>query len=555
MIGEARVTATGARVLVDCLLAQGVDTAFGVPGESYLAVLDALFDEQARIRMVANRQEGGAAFMAEAWAKLTGRVGICFVTRGPGAANAAIGVHTAQQAGTPMILFVGQVGTDIQERGAFQELDYRSVFGGLAKWAVEVDRADRMAEIVGRAFAVAQSGRPGPVVVALPEDVLVARTEVRAGRRVEIPRPGTDPEVMARLRALLAEARAPVVLAAGRWVGPGRDALRTFAEAHGLPVLADFRWQDALDHDSPCYVGDAGLGKPKAVRDLIANADVILALGSDLGEITTDGYTLISSPEPRQTLIHVHKDAGTLNKVYRAELAVQADPEVVVAELAEARLGSHATQTARLRTAHLAFLETPDQPGALDMGRVVAHLDETLPEDAILTNGAGNFAIWLNKHFRFRGSRRLLAPQSGAMGYGLPAAVAAKIADPEACVVCFTGDGDFQMTVQELGTAMQAKAFPIVLVVNNGTYGTIRMHQERAYPGRVSFTDIENPDFEALARAYGFHAARVTRTEDFPEAFAAARESSTGAVLDLSVAAEGITPHQTLTGLHAGVGA
>ncbi|HRW16286.1 thiamine pyrophosphate-dependent enzyme [Amaricoccus sp.] len=543
---------TGAQLLVDCLLAQGVDTAFGVPGESYLAVLDALYDTSERIRMVPNRHEGGAAFMAEAWSKLTGRVGIVFVTRGPGATNAAIGVHTAMQNATPMILFVGQVGTEAAGRDAFQEIDYRAAFGPIAKWATEIGHADRVPETIARAFSVAQSGRPGPVVVALPEDVLTAPTGAAPGPSVCVPRPGPGAGAREAVARLLGQARAPLVIAAGRWSEAGRAALRRFAETNHLPVLADFRCQDLLDNDSPSYVGDAGLGKTPGVRALIREADLLLALGSELGEITTDGYGLLASPQPAQRLIHVHPGPEVPNKVFSAELALACHPEDLLLALDGIALDGRtgwAARTAAARADWIASLAVPPQPGALDMGAVMAHLGEVLPEGAILTNGAGNFTIWLNKHFRFRGGTRLLAPQSGAMGYGLPAAIAAKLAAPEACVVCFAGDGDFQMTASELGCALQTGARPIVLVLDNGSYGTIRMHQERSYPGRVSFTDIVNPDFAALARAYGFHGERVERSADFPAAFARARASASGALLALAIDVESLTPRQTLSAM------
>ncbi len=542
---------SGARVLVDCLLAQGVRTIFGVPGESYLAVLDALHDEAGRIRLVGNRQEGGAAFMAEAWGKLTGEPGICFVTRGPGATNAAIGVHTAMQNSSPMILFVGQVETGMRGREAFQEVDYRAFFGPLAKWATEIDQADRVPEIVARAFSVALTGRPGPVVVALPEDVLAAATASRAGPRVRIPKAAPCGADIAELAELLRGARAPLVMAGGGgWSAAGRADLRAFVEANDLPVLAGPRFQDVLDNRSSSYVGDAGLGKLPHVRALMTGADLILAIGLRFGELTTDGYTLLDVPDPRQALIHVHAGAEELNKIYTARLPILASPDPMAAALRGIKLGGGwAARTKAARDAYLRLLDLPEPPGTLDMRAVMAHLSEVLPEDAILTNGAGNFAIWPNKHFVFGPGHRLLAPQSGAMGYGLPAAIAAKIAAPERCALCFTGDGDLQMTMTELGCAMQEGACPIVLVLNNGCYGTIRMHQEQQFPGRVSFTDIENPDFPAIAKAYGLHAERVTRTAEFEGAFARARASTTGALLELVIPVEAITPRQTLTGL------
>lgn len=551
--GETMAGKPGAQVLVDCLLAQGADTAFGVPGESYLAVLDALHDVSDRFRLVPNRHEGGAAFMAEAWAKLTGRTGIAFVTRGPGATNAAIGVHAAAQASTPLILFVGQVATTMRGREAFQEVDYPATFGALAKWAVEIDRADRIPEVVARAFAVAMSGRPGPVVVALPEDVLAAPTAARAGQAVRIPRPHPSPEDVATIAGRLATARAPVVIAGGGgWTDAGRSALRRFAEAARLPVVVGFRHQDLIDNASPSYAGDAGLGKMEHIRALITEADLILALGVRFGEILTDGYTLLDVPRPRQALIHVHASAAELNRIHTADLPVNADPGLLAAALAEQGLAPRADGAAQ--AAHAAWetgLATPPQPGALDLGEVIRHLDAVLPQDAILTNGAGNFAIWPNRHFPFTGNRRLIGPQSGAMGYGLPAAIAARLVCPDRCVVAFTGDGDFQMTMGELGCAMQAEAVPIVLIVNNRSYGTIRMHQEKDFPGRVHFTDIVNPDFVTIGRAYGLHAERVSETAAFPDAFARARASTSGALLELVIDTEQITPRQSLSDIRA----
>jgi acetolactate synthase I/II/III large subunit len=548
-------TRTGAEVLVDCLLTQGVTTAFGVPGESYLAVLDALHDVGDRIRLIPNRNEGGAAFMAEAWGKLTGTPGICFVTRGPGATNASIGVHTAMQNSSPMILFIGQVDTGMKGREAFQEIDYRAFYGPVAKWATEIEHPDRVPEIMARAFAVAQTGRPGPVVVALPEDVLGAETAAVAGPRVRIPRAAPAPSDVTELVALMEKAEAPLVLAGGSgWSDQGRADLQTFAEANALPVLAGPRFQDVLDNDSPSYVGDAGLGKLPHVKALMAGADLILAINLRFGELTTDGYTILKVPNPGKVLIHAHSSDAELNKIYTARLPIHACPDHLMAALRDVRLEGRvrwADRTAEARSAFAAKLDLPEPPGDLDMRAVMRHLAEALPKDAILTNGAGNFAIWPNKHFGFSRGQRLLAPQSGAMGYGLPAAVAAKVACPERCVVAFAGDGDFQMNCQELGAAMQARACPIVLILNNSSYGTIRMHQEREFPGRVSFTDIENPDFPALARAYGFHGERVTRTEEFEGAFGRAMASKTGAVLELVIPAEAITPRQTISQIRA----
>jgi len=533
----------GGQLLVESLVALGARKGFGVPGESYLAVLDALHDTGGQLDFVLCRNEGGAAFMAAAWGKLTGSPGICFVTRGPGVTNASIGIHTAMQDSVPILVFVGQVGTDMRGREAFQEIDYRAVFGTMAKWAVEIDDVARIPEILGRAWVTATTGRPGPVVIALPEDMLTAQTDVAplAGP-ARVAEPAPAPEAMSEALALLAAAERPLILIAGaNWTGAGRAALRGFAEASDIPVVAAFRFQDQFDNFSPVYCGEAGVGMPPHVKALVRDADVILAINTRFGEMTTDGYTLLSVPVPRQRLIHVHPSDREIGKVYQPALGIHAGPNAFAAALTPVR-GGWSDWRARGRTAWEASLDAPAQPSPVDMVAVMAHLREVLPADVILTNGAGNFTVWPNKFFKFGPEARLLAPQSGAMGYGLPAAVAAKVACPERVVVCFAGDGDFQMNCQELGTAMQAGAQPIALILNNGIYGTIRAHQERQYPGRVSGTTMENPDFTMLARAYGYHAERVERTEDFPAAFARALASETGAVLDLAISAEALTP-------------
>ncbi|TPE46848.1 thiamine pyrophosphate-dependent enzyme [Amaricoccus solimangrovi] len=538
----------GGQLLVDSLVALGATKGFGVPGESYLAVLDALHDTAGVLDFVLCRNEGGAAFMAAAWGKLTGAPGICFVTRGPGVANASIGVHTAMQDSAPMLLFVGQVGTDMRGREAFQEIDYRAVFGTMAKWAVEIDDADRLPEILGRAWTTATTGRPGPVVIALPEDMLTSKTgaaPLAGPPRIHEPAPA--PAAVEEALALLSGAARPLVLVAGTgWTGGGRRALQSFAEASDMPVIASFRYQDQFDNFSPVFCGEAGVAMPAHVKRLIRDADVILAINTRFGEMTTDAYTLLSVPCPAQTLIHVHPSDREIGKIYQPALGIHAGPNAFAAALRKVR-GGWSGWRAEARAAWEAGFDAPDQPSPVDMVKVTAHLREVLPEDVILTNGAGNFTIWPNKFFKYGPKARLLAPQSGAMGYGLPAAVAAKIACPERVVVCFAGDGDFQMNCQELATAAQAGACPIVLIVNNGVYGTIRAHQERNYPGRVSGTTMVNPDFSALARAYGFHAERVETTADFPAAFARALKSGSGAVLDLAVSPEALTPRQTLT--------
>lgn len=540
----------GGHLLVECLRVLGAAKGFGVPGESYLAVLDGLYDTRGDLDLVLCRNEGGASFMAAAYGKLTGQPGLCFVTRGPGATNASIGVHTAMQDSAPMILFVGQIDTSMRDREAFQEVDYRAFFGPIAKWATEIDHVDRIPEILARAWSTAISGRPGPVVVALPEDMLAMAPTVPAlTRPVSIVPPMASPDTVRAVCDALAEAERPVILmGGGGWTDAGSEALKSFAEASDIPVIAAFRYQDRYDNHSPTYVGDAGVGMLPAVRNTLQRSDLILALGVRFGEMTTDAYTLFDLPDMAQTLIHVHASDRELGKIYQPDIGIHAAPDGFARALAAQPVsGDWAEWRKSAREAYEATFELPAQPGPVDMTAVIAHLREQLPADAILTNGAGNFAIWPNKYFRFGPGQRLLAPQSGAMGYGLPAAIAAKIAYPERPVVCIAGDGDFQMNAVELGTAMQAGAAPVVLILNNGTYGTIRMHQERHFPARVSGTDLVNPDFATLARAYGMHGERVERTADFAEAFGRAMASPTGAVLDLAIATEALTPRQTLS--------
>lgn len=538
----------GGRLLVDCLIALGATKSFGVPGESYLAVLDALHDAHGKLDYVLCRNEGGAAFMASAYGKLTNSPGICFVTRGPGATNASIGVHTAMQDSSPLILFVGQVGTDMRGREAFQEVDYRAVFGTLAKWAVEIDDVTRLPEIVARAWTTALTGRPGPVVVALPENMLATVTDVAPlSGPAPVFEPAPDPDAVALAHAALVSAKRPLFLVGGAsWTEEGRAALQAFAEASGIPVVAAFRYQDQFDNGSAVFVGEAGVGMVPHVKALIRDADVILAVNVRFGEMTTDGYTLLSVPVPTQKLIHVHGSDREIGKIYVPAIGIHAGPNAFAKVLVPVR-GDWADWRVKARQAYEATFNAPVQPGPVDMVAVTAWLRDNLPEDVILTNGAGNFTVWPNKFFKFGPKARLLAPQSGAMGYGLPAAIAAKVAFPRRAVVCFAGDGDFQMNCQELGSAMQAGARPIVLILNNGIYGTIRAHQERNYPARVSGTTLENPDFVALARSYGFHAERVEATQDFPAAFGRALKSATGAVLDMAISPEGVTPRQTLS--------
>jgi len=545
---------SGGKAVVEALVANGVDTAFCVPGESYVAVLDALYDAPS-VRVIACRHEAAAANMAEAHGKLTGRPGVCMVTRAPGATHASIGVHTARQDSTPMIVFVGQVARGMQGREAFQEIDYAQVFGGLAKWAAQVDEARRIPELVARAFSVAMSGRPGPVVLALPEDVLREQADAEnlgAAQRIVAQPVAED---LARFRALLAEAKRPLLILGGSgWNEDACAALRRFAERNALPVACSFRRQSLFDNRDPHYAGDLGVGANPALAQRVRDADVIVALGGRLGEIPTGGYTLIEAPRPKQQLVHVHADPDELGRVYQADLPINAGPAEfarALDQLESIHRPRWAQWTAAARRDYEAALEPSIPGGALDMARVVRWLSERLPEDAILCNGAGNYATWLHRFFQYKGFGTQLAPTSGAMGYGFPASLAAKLRCPERIVVAFAGDGCFLMSGHELATAVQYGINVIVLVVNNGMYGTIRMHQERSFPGRVVATDLVNPDFVAYARAYGAHGALVERTEEFAPAFEAALRAGKPALIELRTDPEIITPRTTLSAIRA----
>ena len=547
---------TGGQILVDALKIHGVDTCFGVPGESYLDVLDALHDSD--IRFIVNRQEGGAAFMAEAHGKLSGRPGICFVTRGPGATNASIGVHTAYQDSTPMILFIGQVGNDFTDREAFQEIDYRRMYGQMAKWVAQIDRADRIPEYLARAFQVATSGRPGPVVLALPEDMLVTKAAVADTRRYQPVQAAPAPDQIAQLRTLLAAARRPLLLLGGAtWNAAACADLQRFAEANALPVACAFRFQDLLDNAHPNYIGDVGIGINPKLAARVKDADLILALGPRLGEMTTGGYTLLAAPRPVQGLVHVHPDAEELGSVYQADLMINSGMPQVCAMLAamqpvnpDAWRATVAEAKAELAAYQLRPPIFQDGQAPLDLWQVTQEIMAQAPADTILTNGAGNYASWAHRFYRYGGMRTQLAPTNGAMGYGLPSGVAAKIVHPERTVITFAGDGEFMMNGQELATAVQYRAGVVVIVFNNQMFGTIRMHQERDYPGRVSGTALHNPDFAALARAYGAHGEVVNTTEEFGPALRRALAHAHGrqlpALIELRYDGNLITPNATL---------
>jgi acetolactate synthase-1/2/3 large subunit len=547
------VTRTGARILVDQLVVHGVDTVFCVPGESYIAALDALRDVP--IRLVVARHEAGAANMAEAYGKLTGRPGICFVTRAPGATHAATGVYTAFQDSTPLILFVGQVPRRHRGLEAFQELDYEAAFGSYAKWVDEVEEPASFPETTAHAFETALSGRPGPVVVALPEDVLDASAEVPdAAPRVPA-RAAPSAADLARLRELLAAAERPLlVVGGGGWSTEAATDLQAFAKANRLPVATSFRRQDYVDNASPSYAGVLTIGHDPALASRLRGADLLLVIGSRLGDIPTRGYTTLEPPRTPQALVHVHADPAELGRVFEPELPiVSGSPEFLAAARAlEPVAGAQrAAWTESARADFLSSLRHRRGPGELDLGDVIEHLRERLPDDAILTNGAGNYTVWCHLYYVFRRYRTQLAPCSGAMGYGIPAALAAKVVFPERTVVCISGDGDFLMSGHELAAAVQEKLPIVVLVVNNGMYGTIRMHQERLFPGRVVGTDLTNPDFVAWARAFGGYGELVVRSKDFPDALERALGQDLPALLELRVDPEAITPRQTLSQIRA----
>ncbi len=544
---------TGGQLIVDCLAAQGVERVFCVPGESYLAVLDALHDSA--IATVLARQEGGAAMMAEAEGKMTGRPGVCLVTRGPGATNAAAGVHVAKQDSTPMVLLVGQIGRRMRGREAFQEVDYRQTFGDLAKWVEQIDHADRIPEVLSHAWHVAMSGRPGPVVLALPEDMLRETADVAAGPRVEVAAPAPAPEAIARFGEMLGRARNPIMILGGsRWDARAVASAQRFAATWDLPVAVSFRRQGLFDNTHPNYAGDVGLGINPKLRARVADADLVILLGARLSENPSQNFTLLAMPKPVQTLVHIHPGAEELGRLYAPDLPINATPGAFLD--AAGALGGMAP-AGRAAAAHADYLAWSEPlaedaaAGPVRMGAVMRHLRETLPRDAIMTNGAGNYAIWLHRFHRFAGYGTQVAPTSGSMGYGLPAAIAAKLRHPDREVICLAGDGCFQMTSQEFGTAAQAGAAVIVIVVDNGIYGTIRMHQERDYPGRISGTSLVNPDFAAVARAYGAFGATVRTTADFAPALEQARASGGPALLHLLTDPDAITPTTTLTALRA----
>ena len=547
-------TRHGGKILADALVGHGVDMAFGVPGESFLPVLDGIYDVRDKLKFIICRQEGGASYMADAYGKLTGKPGILFVTRGPGATNGSVGVHTAFQDSTPMIMFIGQVGNEMVEREAFQEIDYRRMYGPMAKWVAQIDRTERIPEYVSHAFHTAMAGRPGPVVLALPEDMqddLAEVKELKPYQRVAA-HPGEAD--MHALRDRLAKAKKPLVILGGAgWSKKGCDDFLAFATAFDLPVACSYRAQDMIDNRDPHYVGDVAVGLNPALAKRIGESDLLMAIGSRLGEWSTVNYTLVDIPRPKQPFVHIYPGAEELGRVYQGELLINAGmPEFAAAARKLPPLKPAWSEWTKGARADLDAWQKPVKvPGNVNMSEIVNWLGKRLPADAILTNGAGNFSLWVHRFYRYGGFRTQLAPTSGAMGYGVPSGVGAAIILPKRTVISFAGDGDFLMTGQELATAAQYDAKLIFIVVNNGMYGTIRMHQERHFPTRVSGTMLKNPDFAALARAYGLHGEIVEATADFEAAFERAWNAKTAALIEVRVDPDAISPRASLSSITA----
>ncbi len=546
---------TGGQILIDQLKIHGVDLAFGVPGESYLAALDALYDARNSIRFITCRQEGGACVMAEAYGKMTGRPGICFVTRGPGATNASIGLHTAFQDSSPMILLIGQVARDQTEREAFQEIDFRRMFGPVTKWTAEIEDARRIPELVSQAFHRATSGRPGPVALALPEDMLTDVVETAdAGpyKKIEA-HPG--PADMAKLRELLAASKRPLmIVGGGGWSTQASADISAFAEANNIPVAGSFRAQDIVDNLKPFYAGDVGIGINAKLAERVRTTDLLMVVGARMGEMTTSGYTLLDIPVPKQPMVHVYPGPDELGRVYQPILPINAGMAAFAAAAKAMKPVDSSAWKSSTEVAHADYLANTEPtrlPGEVQLGEIVGWLRKNVPADTIITNGAGNYTAWVHRYYPYRGFRTQVAPTSGAMGYGVPAGVAAKAVYPNRTVISWNGDGCFMMNGQELATAVQHNLPVIFVVVNNGMYGTIRMHQERHYPDRVIGTDLVNPDFAALARAYGALGETVTRTVEFAPAFQRAMAAGKPSLIEIRIDPEALTPRQSLSQIRA----
>jgi acetolactate synthase I/II/III large subunit len=548
----------GGQILIDALIAQGATVAFGVPGESYLAALDGMYHRRNAFRFIVCRQEGGAAFMAEAWGKVTGEPGIAFVTRGPGACNASIGVHTALQDSTPMILLVGQIERTARDREAFQEIDYRAMFGSVAKWVGEIDTAARIPEYVRTAFHVAQSGRPGPVVLALPEDMLMEKAEVVDLPRVTVPASAADPAAMRRVDALLKNARRPLlVLGGSRWSLEASTAIEALATDLVIPTACGFRRQDRIDNRSAAYVGHLGVGADPSLLEYISEADLIISLGGRLGEITSNGYSIFSPDRYERRLVTIHCSPDEVGRTYSTDLAIQADPNSFLEMSRYWAAPSTELLTERRRwmecgrARYSRWIEPRIVPGELQIAEVIRHIRDACPHDTIVTNGAGNYAAFVHRYWSYRRFGTQVAPTNGAMGYGVPAAIAAQLARPRARVVSFSGDGCFLMNGQELSIAAQRQLPILFVVINNGMYGTIRMHQERTFPGHVSGTDLHNPDFAAFARSFGVYGVQVRGTGEFDEALREVLAKPGPSLIECIVDSEALTPAQSLSEIRA----
>jgi len=540
----------GGQILIDQLALNGIDKVFCVPGESYLAALDGLYQSNS-IETIICRQEGGAAMMAEAYGKMTNLPGICFCTRGPGATNASAGVHVAMQDSTPMILFIGQVAGSMAEREAFQEIDFRRMYGDLAKWIGQIDRIERIPEYVSHAFHTAMTGRPGPVVLALPEDMLSSFAEVEDARPAKPAQAKMSQEDISELTSHLEQSDNPLMIVGGpAWSADAQAQVMAFAKRVNIPVAAAFRYQDYIDNRHPSYVGDVGIGIDPKLARRVRETDLLIAFGPRLGEMTTSGYSLIDIPNPKQKLIHIHPGAEELGRVYRADMSINASLRSVAASL-EKITGldpeKWADWTRNARADYEAYCQLLETPGDVKFEQVVSHVSNSVPDDAIITNGAGNYAGFVRRYHQYRNFRTQLAPTSGSMGYAVPSAIAGKLARPDVPVICYTGDGDFMMTCQELATAVQYNIPIVIILANNGTYGTIRMHQEREYPDRISGTQLNNPDFAAMANSFGAHSETVRKTAEFADAFSRALNSGKPALINCMIEAEAITPQTTLT--------
>jgi acetolactate synthase-1/2/3 large subunit len=545
----------GGKVLTSQLEAQGASAAFTVPGESFLAALDGLHDSN-RIKTIICRQEGGAAMMAEAWGKITGKPGVCFVTRGPGAANAMSGLHVAQQDSTPMVLFVGMPALGHEDREAFQEIDVKRLFSSFVKWAGVIRQTERIPEYVSRAFHVASSGRPGPVVLGLPEDMLAADCDATDAKPARIADAQPSAADMELLGEKLANASRPVMIIGGPgWSSEIGNAIQAFAERFDMPVAPAFRYQDYIDNRHPNHVGCAGIGIDPKLAAAIKSADLLIVIGARLGEMTTSQCSLLDIPNPKQFLVHVHPAPDELGTVYRADMPIAATAGAFVSALARLTAPKQKPWSklrAELRSSYEESLNPIQLPGSVKLAEVVRTVSRMLPEDGIVTNGAGNYAAFVHRYFEYKAYRTQLAPTSGSMGYGLPAAIAAKLAFPSRAVVNFQGDGCFLMTGQEIATAAQY-GLPIVnIVANNGTYGTIRMHQEREYPNRVIGTTLVNPDFAAYGRSFGAEGVTIENTKDFAPAFSDALERNRPTIIELKLDPEAISPRKTLKDIREG---